>query len=96
MNDNFTDLLDDRQTVVFYMGLNQLDKLTTGLIQAGKAVDTPIAIISNASLPNQQVLTGTLNDIVAKQAVAKLPAPALIIMGNVVKLHDKLAWFAQG
>lgn len=96
MNDNFTDLLDDRQTVVFYMGLNQLDKLTTGLIQAGKAVDTPIAIISNASLPNQQVLTGTLNDIVAKQAVAKLPAPALIIMGNVVKLHDKLAWFGQG
>ena len=96
MNDNFNDLLDDRQTVVFYMGLNQLDKLTTGLIQAGKAVDTPIAIISNASLPNQQVLTGTLNDIVAKQAVAKLPAPALIIMGNVVKLHDKLAWFGQG
>ena len=96
MNDNFNDLLDDRQTVVFYMGLNQLDKLTTGLIQAGKSVDTAIAIISNASLPNQQVLTGTLNDIVAKQAVAKLPAPALIIMGNVVKLHDKLAWFGQG
>lgn len=93
MNDHFDDLLDEQQTVVFYMGLNQLDKLACGLIAAGKAAHTPIAIISNASLPTQQVLTGTLADIVAKQAVAKLPAPALIIMGNVVKLHDPLAWF---
>lgn len=90
INDNFADLLDDSQTVVFYMGLKQLDKLTTGLIQAGKKPTTPIAIVSNASLPNQQVLTGTLADIVAKQAVANLPAPAILIMGEVVKLHEKL------
>lgn len=89
-NDNFADLLDDSQTVVFYMGLKQLEKLTTGLIGAGKNPTTPIAIVSNASLPNQQVLTGTLVDIVAKQAVANLPAPAIIIMGNVVKLHKIL------
>lgn len=89
-NDNFADLLDDSQTVVFYMGLKQLEKLTQGLIEAGKKPATPIAIISNASLPNQQVLTGTLADIVAKQAVANLPAPAIIIMGEVVKLHEVL------
>lgn len=91
LNDNFADLLDDSQTVVFYMGLKQLEKLTTGLTQAGKKPTTPIAIISNASLPNQQVLTGTLADIVAKQAVANLPAPAIIIMGEVVTLHEILA-----
>ncbi|MFW2176999.1 MULTISPECIES: siroheme synthase CysG [unclassified Moraxella] len=91
MNDNFADLLDDTQTVVFYMGLKQLDRLTQGLIKAGKKPTTPIAIVSNASLPNQQVLTGTLTDIVEKQAVANLPAPALLIMGNVVTLHEKLA-----
>ena len=72
------------------MGLKQLERLSQGLIDAGKQPHTPIAIISNASLPNQQVLTGTLEDIVAKQAIANLPAPALLIMGNVVKLHDKL------
>lgn len=91
LNENFTDLLDDSQTVVFYMGLKQLEKLTTGLIQAGKRPDTPIAIVSNASLPNQQVLTGTLNDIVIKQNEANLPAPAILIMGDVVRLHEKLA-----
>lgn len=90
LNDNFADLLDDSQTVVFYMGLKQLEKLTQGLTQAGKKPTTPIAIISNASLPNQQVLTGTLADIVAKQEVANLPAPAIIIMGEVVRLHDIL------
>lgn len=90
VNDHYQDLLDDNQTVVFYMGLGKLEQLTTGLIQAGKSADTPIAIISNASLPNQQVLTGTLETIVAQQAVAQLPAPALLIMGNVVKLREKL------
>lgn len=90
MNDNFEGLLDDSQTVVFYMGLKQLERLTDGLVQAGKSPQTPIAIIANASLPNQQVLTGTLEDIVAKQAHAQLPAPAILIMGNVVKLHQTL------
>lgn len=92
-NENYADLLDDEQTVVFYMGLNQLATLTVGLINAGKSPATPIAIISNASLPNQQVLTGTLQDINAKQAEAKLPAPALLIMGKVVQLHEKLQWY---
>ncbi|WP_394261600.1 siroheme synthase CysG [Moraxella boevrei] len=89
-NENYQDLLDDTQTVVFYMGLGKLDILITGLIKAGKSADTPIAIVSNASLPNQRVLTGTLQNIVEKQAVARLPAPALLIMGNVVKLRERL------
>ena len=72
------------------MGLKQLDKLTSGLINAGKNPSTPIAIVSNASLPHQQVLTGTLETIVAKQCEANLPAPAILIMGNVVKLHHRL------
>ena len=90
INEDFASWLDDNQTVVFYMGLKQLDKLTRGLINAGKNPSTPIAIVSNASLPHQQVLTGTLETIVAKQAEANLPAPAILIMGNVVKLHHRL------
>ena len=94
-NTDFAQLLEPEQTVVFYMGLSALERLTQGLIKAGKPADTPIAIISHASLPNQQVLTGTLTDIVAKQADANLPTPAIIIMGEVVKLHEILAWYGD-
>ncbi|WP_227429509.1 uroporphyrinogen-III C-methyltransferase [Psychrobacter sp. I-STPA6b] len=94
-NNGFDNLLAPNETVVFYMGLNALERLTQGLIKAGKPADTPIAIISNASLPNQQVLTGTLENIVQKQTVANLPTPALLIMGEVACLHDELAWFGE-
>ncbi len=92
-NNNFKNLLDTDETVVFYMGLYSLSRLTEGLMKAGRDTETPIAIISNASMPNQQVLRGTLATIDSLQAHAKLPTPALIIMGNVVALHDDLAWY---
>ena len=75
------------------MGLHSLARLTEGLIDAGRAVDTPIAIVSNASMPNQQVLTGTIGTIVKLQEQAQLPTPALLIMGDVVALHHDLAWY---
>ena len=90
-NNDYNELLDASQTVVFYMGLHRLAELTQGLIEAGRDADTPFAIISHASLPTQQILIGTLADITEKQAVAQLPTPALLIMGSVVSLHDELA-----
>lgn len=92
-NEKFENLLDTNETVVFYMGLHSLERLTTGLINAGRSPETPIAIVSNASMPNQQVLTGTLESIVALQEQNQLPTPALLIMGDVVALHDDLAWY---
>lgn len=92
-NSNFKSFLNTDETVVFYMGLHSLPRLTEGLIEAGRNADTPIAIISNASMPNQQVLTGTLATIVAQQEKAQLPTPALLIMGDVVALHHDLAWY---
>lgn len=94
-NSNFENFLNTDETVVFYMGLYSLERLTEGLMQAGRSQDTPIAIVSNASMPNQQVLTGTLDTIVAKQAHAQLPTPALLIMGDVVSLHHDLSWYNQ-
>ncbi|UNU74210.1 siroheme synthase CysG [Moraxella nasovis] len=76
------------ETLVFYMGLHALDKLVTNLMASSVTTDTPIAIISHASLPTQQILKGTLGDIVDRQAKVCLPAPAVIIVGNVVKLHQ--------
>ena len=72
------------------MGLNTLPNLTQGLLQAGKSADTPFAIIANVSRPNEQVLVGTLSTIQALQNDAKLPSPAVMIMGEVVSLYNEL------
>lgn len=92
-NNNFKNFLNTDETVVFYMGLHSLPRLTEGLIDAGRPINTPIAIVSNASMPNQQILTGTLDTIVALQDKTQLPTPALLIMGDVVALHHDLAWY---
>ena len=90
-NNDYKELLDTTQTVVFYMGLHRLHEMTKGLIEAGRDSETPFAIISHASLPTQQLLVGTLASIAELQATAKLPTPALLIMGDVVTLHAELA-----
>lgn len=92
---NFDELAGTNQTLVFYMGLHTLEILVNGLVGAGKAPDTPVAIVSRGTRPDQRVLTGTLDTIVALQAEAELPAPALIIVGEVVELHQELAWFGE-
>lgn len=89
-NNDYKELLDTTQTVVFYMGLHRLHEMTKGLIEAGRDSETPFAIISHASLPTQQLLVGTLASIAELQATAKLPTPALLIMGDVVTLHAEL------
>lgn len=90
-NDDYSELLDSTQTVVLYMGLHRLAEMTRGLMTAGRDRETPFAIISHASLPTQQVLIGTLEDIAEQQASANLPTPALLIMGEVVNLHREFA-----
>lgn len=92
-NDDYSELLDSTQTVVFYMGLHRLAEMTRGLMAAGRDKETPFAIISHASLPTQQVLIGTLEDIAEQQASANLPTPALLIMGEVVNLHQEFAQY---
>ncbi len=95
-NNDYAELLDTTQTVVFYMGLHRLAEMTQGLIDAGRASETPFAIISHASLPTQQVLIGTLKDIANQQKLANLPTPALLIMGDVVALHGEFADYNLG
>lgn len=89
-NTDFASFIEPQQTVVFYMGLHSLAHLTAGLMAAGKPYDTPFAIIANISRHDQQVLVGTLANITELQAAACLPAPALMIMGDVVKLYHEL------
>ncbi|MDO5770381.1 MAG: uroporphyrinogen-III C-methyltransferase, partial [Psychrobacter sp.] len=94
-NNDFEQLLNADETIVFYMGLHALERLTTGMMEAGRDPETPIAIVAHASLPSQQVLRGTLANIVALQNEAQLTSPALMIVGRVASLHDTLAWFGK-
>ena len=80
-------------TIVFYMGVKNLPHITRSLIEHGRAVDTPVALVRWGTRPEQQILTGTLADIAEKARKAAFKAPAITIVGEVVKLRDKLRWF---
>jgi uroporphyrinogen III methyltransferase/synthase len=69
-------------TLVFLMGLSNLADIAEHLMQAGKDGNTPVAVISNGTLPIQQTVRGTLLDIGEKVAEEKLPSPAVIVIGE--------------
>ncbi len=90
---NWPSLSYNKQTVVFYMGLTGLPIICRELINHGRDKDTPIALVQQGTTPNHRVITGTLetiSDIVIRK---KVKAPTLIIVGDVVNLHEKLNWF---
>ena len=61
----------------------------------GRSADTPVALVEHGTLADQRVLVGTLANMVAVVHKAKPRAPTLIIVGDVVRLHDDLAWFGE-
>jgi len=83
----------NNETIVFLMGYHRLEYITSKLKEIGKAPNTPIAIISNGTRSNQKVVIGDLTNIVQK--AQGLPTPAMIIVGEVVKLRDKIKWFDE-
>lgn len=87
-------LVREHQTVVIYMGLSALADICAKLIAHGAPGSRPIAVVQNGTLHTQAVVTGTLADMPARAMAAKLVSPSLIIIGDVVQLHDSLAWFA--
>jgi uroporphyrinogen III methyltransferase/synthase len=80
-------------TIVFMMGFANLGTIATKLIEHGVTPERPIAVISKATTTEQRTITGTLATIEAKIAGANLPTPALIVVGDVVRLHDIINWF---
>jgi uroporphyrin-III C-methyltransferase len=80
-----------RQTVVIYMGLNALPEICARLQGQGVAPDMPAAVVEQGTTTAQRVVTGTLATL--PQRVAGMASPCLIIVGEVVRLHDALAWF---
>jgi uroporphyrin-III C-methyltransferase/precorrin-2 dehydrogenase/sirohydrochlorin ferrochelatase len=95
LNLNWDSLIQPRQTVVIYMGLTSLAAITDGFLANGAAASMPAAIIENGTRCGQRVITGTLETLATQASEAGIKSPALIIVGSVVRLRDKLSWFAE-
>lgn len=92
VNLNWKELALDQQTLVFYMGLVGLDEISNQLIKFGRNASTPIAIVEKGTTPDQKVHISTLGEVNNLLASTDIHPPTLIIIGEVVCLHDKLAW----
>ncbi|WP_409308555.1 siroheme synthase CysG [Pectobacterium sp. B1J-3] len=90
---DWSSLAGEKQTLVFYMGLQQAEHIQSNLLEQQLPETIPVAIIENGTSPTQRVFTGQLSQLseLAKQAAS----PSLIIIGSVVGLREKLDWFAH-
>lgn len=93
INLNWTQLAAPNQTIVIYMGLVGLEKICEALMAHGSPKDLPIALVQQGTTINQRVITGTLETLPSLVIDKDIKPPTLIIIGTVVTLHDKLAWF---
>ncbi|MCS2151372.1 siroheme synthase CysG [Scandinavium goeteborgense] len=86
-------LAAEKQTLVFYMGLNQAATIAEKLREHGMAADMPVALVENGTAVTQRVVEGTLNDL--PELAQQVASPALIIVGRVVALREKLNWYSN-
>lgn len=86
------ELVYENQTLVLYMGLVGLEKISQQLIAHGQRPDMPVALISKGTTPDQKVVVGTLADIASKVTEYQIQAPTLTIIGEVVHLREQLQW----
>ncbi len=90
---NWAQLVVENQTLVIYMGLLGLRKLCQALIDHGANPTLPAALVERGTTATQRVFCSTLETLADKIETANVKAPTLIIVGEVVNLHSKLAWF---
>jgi uroporphyrin-III C-methyltransferase len=93
INLDWPSLARPRLTVVFYMGVGGLAEICQQMIAHGLPMDHPAAVVQNGTTRRQRVLTADLATLPAKVAAAGISSPALIIVGTVVRLQQKLDWF---
>ncbi|WP_312118622.1 siroheme synthase CysG [Kosakonia cowanii] len=88
---DWANLAAEKQTLVFYMGLNQAAAIQEQLIAHGMQADMPVALVENGTSVQQKVVSGTLSQL--GELAQQVKSPSLIIVGRVVALRDKLKWF---
>jgi uroporphyrinogen III methyltransferase/synthase len=79
-------------TLVFYMGVRQLERIAERLVGCGRAPGEPAAVVERGTLPGQRTVRAPLGELPAAAAAAELRAPAITVVGPVAALHEELAW----
>lgn len=80
-------------TICVLMGMRRIEQITAAIVEGGRPATTPAAVVQWGARPEQRVVTGTLADIAARVREAGVTNPAVIIVGDVVRLRDELRWF---
>ena len=93
INLNWDQLVQPNHTIVFYMGLTGISVISEQLQAHGMDKDTPAALVEQGTTRNQRVHIGTVANLPELVKTAGVRAPTLTIIGNVVKLHEKLHWY---
>ena len=92
-NINWEHLATAVDTLVVYMGVAHLRQIVERLIIHGRHPQTPVSLVRVGTTPQQQVVQGTLGDIVQKVEASQLESPAVIVVGEVNRLREQLRWF---
>jgi siroheme synthase len=87
--------LASAETVVVLMGVANLHEIADALVNSGRSTETPAAVIRWGTYNGQQTVTGTLGTIAEEAERAGMRAPAVVIVGDVVRLRERLKWFEQ-
>jgi uroporphyrinogen III methyltransferase / synthase len=82
-------------TLVIFMGLRQAGAIAEAVVEAGRSPDTPVAVIEWGTYEKQRSLVSSLEKIAADLAVADFGSPSIIVVGEVVRLREKLTWFEE-
>jgi uroporphyrinogen III methyltransferase/synthase len=82
-------------TLVFYMGVRALPRITERLIAEGRPPSEPVAVVERGTLPGQRTLVATLEDVAERASTAAVRAPAITLVGAVASLHEPLAWLER-
>jgi uroporphyrinogen III methyltransferase/synthase len=88
-------LANGADTLVFFMGMGRIAEISDQLISNGRDADTPVAVIRWGTYGHQETVVSTLSEIRAAIERRKLTAPALIVVGEVVRLRERLQWFEE-
>jgi len=88
-------LARERQTLAFYMAVSRLDAVQANLLYHGRDPATPVALVENGARPEQRVLTGTLDRLHALARQYRVQSPAMLYVGEVAQLADRLSWWGD-
>src|SRR5213082_2329993 len=91
---NWEQLAKLEGTLVIMMGVETLGQISQRLLAGGLSLATPAAVIQQGTVPQQKVVTGTIENILERATAARIKSPAVIVIGAVVNLSDPLTWFS--